>query len=178
MTDLLPITPPPPEDPLRVRGTLGQILNAVEDAERLTRAGAAIRAGLIDDARMFAELLVGVDPGFADREGWTPDVRGRRELVFDLAARLRIPERSAENLVGESKMLVWHLASTLGYLREGYIEYGHAQVMIDVCAGLDGEVLRGFEIELLSHAIELTVPKFRSLARRLREAMDPRTRAR
>ncbi|GAB2464800.1 hypothetical protein HD599_000064 [Conyzicola lurida] len=175
MTDLLPITPPPPPDPFRPLGTLGQILNAVEEADRLARAATAIRAGLIDDARMFAELLVGLDPEVTERDGWTPDVRGRRELVFDLAARLRIPERSAENLVGESKVLVWSLASTLGYLREGYIEYGHAKVIIEVCGGLKDEVQRGFEIELLGHAIELTVPKFKALARRLREALDPHT---
>jgi len=163
-----------------LRGSLGGVLDTVESVDRIQGATAAARAELIDAARRTSEALAvetasSGAPGSLGSEphGWNAAVRARRELAFDLAARLRIPERTAETLIGESQRLVQSLPDTHKALGAGEISYRHAQIIIDQTAGLSDIVTTEFEKVVLPRAKELTVAKFKQDARKKREALDP-----
>jgi len=160
-----------------LRASLGGVLDTVESVDRIQGATAAARAELIDAARRTSEALAleGSSAGALGSEphGWNAAVRARRELVFDLAVRLRIPERTAETLIGESERLVQRLPATHRALGAGEISYRHAQIIIDQTAGLSDVVTSEFEKVVLPRAKELTVSKFKHDARKKREALDP-----
>jgi len=160
-----------------LRASLGGVLDTVESVDRIQGATAAARAELIDAARRTSEALA-VETGSSgalgtEPHGWNAAVRARRELAFDLAARLRIPERTAETLIGESERLVHSLPDTHTALGAGEISYRHAQIIIDQTAGLSDIVTSEFEKVVLPRAKELTVSKFKHDARKKREALDP-----
>jgi hypothetical protein len=171
--------PPGAEAPrlAMLRGSLGGVLDTVEAVDRIAGATAAARAELIDAARRTSEAIAAEDPHGgpvgSEPHGWNAAVRARRELAFDLAARLRIPERTAETLIGESQRLVQALPDTHKALGAGEISYRHAQAIIDQTAGLSEIVIAEFEKVVLPRAKELTVSKFKNDARKKREALDP-----
>jgi hypothetical protein len=175
--------PPGAEAPrlAMLRGSLGGVLDTVESVDRIAGATAAARAELIDAARRCSEAIAaesgagGGSAGLVGSEphGWDAAVRARRELTFDLAARLRIPERTAETLIGESQRLVQSLPETHRALGAGEISYRHVQAIVDQTAGLSDLVTAEFERTVLPRAKELTVSKFKNDARKKREALDP-----
>ena len=183
MTDLIDVGPAAAGDAgsraewLRV--SLGGVLDSVEQTDRIAGATAAARAELIDAARRTSEAIAaeGSEPGGlgSEPEGWNAATRARRELIFDLAARLRLPERTAERLIAESRRLVNALPVTKEALGAGEISYRHAQVIIDETAGLSDSVTAEFEREVLPKAKELTVTKFKAAARKKRESLHPDT---
>jgi hypothetical protein len=167
-----------------LRASLGAVLDSVEQAERIAGVTAAARAELIDAARRTSEAVAAEDsiPGEhgsgalgSEPEGWNAATRARRELVFDLAVRLHIPERTAERLIAESKRLVGSLPETKEALGAGEISYRHVQVIVDETAGLSDIVSAEFEKQVLPKARELTVAKFKAAARKKREALHPET---
>ena len=162
-----------------LRASLGGMLDSVEQTDRIAGATAAARAELIDAARRTSEAIAaeGSEPGGlgSEPEGWNAATRARRELIFDLAARLRLPERTAERLIAESRRLVNALPVTKEALGAGEISYRHAQVIIDETAGLSDSVTAAFEREVLPKAKELTVTKFKAAARKKRESLHPDT---
>ncbi|TPX02984.1 DUF222 domain-containing protein, partial [Schumannella luteola] len=60
-----------------------------------------------------------------------------RSRRAELAAALRVPERTAENLLGEARLLVEELPATLAALARGAFSYRHAQALVDELAGLE-----------------------------------------
>ncbi|WP_411701075.1 DUF222 domain-containing protein, partial [Conyzicola sp.] len=132
-----------------LRRTLGGVLDTVETVDRIQGATAAARAELIDAARRTSEAIAAETssggPLGSEPHGWNAAVRARRELTFDLAARLRIPERTAETLIGESQRLVQALPDTHRALGAGEISYRHAQIIVDQTAGLSDTVTTEFE---------------------------------
>jgi hypothetical protein len=155
------------------------VLDSVEQVERIAGATAAARAELIDAARRTSEAVAaeGSIPGKlgSEPQGWNAATRARRELVFDLAVRLRVPERTAERLIAESRRLVGSLPETKEALGAGEISYRHVQVIVDETAGLSDIVAAEFETQVLPKARELTVAKFKAAARKTREALHPET---
>ena len=87
----------------------------------------------------------------------------------ELAAALRLPERSTETLIGESRSLLRELPTTPAALAEGQIRYRHAQVMIDHANALPAETRQTFEESALPFALTLTVSRFNQQARVVRE---------
>jgi len=175
---------------LAVLGTFDDLLSTVESAERIIGASMALRAAQIDQLRLWSEAMsataeaavgtgqhgtgpAGTEPVGTEPHGWTTAVRGRRELVFEVACALRIPERTAERLIWESSRLVHVLTETNDALRDGEISYRHAQVMIDQTSSLPDEASAEFENELLPFATTLTVAKFTAVARKKRESLHP-----
>ena len=183
MTDLIDVGPAAAGDAASraewLRVSLGAVLDSVEQTDSIAGATAAARAELIDAARRTSEAIAaeGSEPGGlgSEPEGWNAATRARRELIFDLAARLRLPERTAERLIAESRRLVNALPVTKEALGAGEISYRHAQVIIDETAGLSDSVTAEFEREVLPKAKELTVTKFKAAARKKRESLHPDT---
>ena len=166
---------------------MGGVLDTVETMDRIAGATAAARAELIDSARLHSLAIAAEGAGISgsgsggggvlgsEPEGWNSVTRARREFVFDIAARLRIPERTAETLIAESERLVHFLRATHTALGAGEISYRHAQVIIDETAGLSEVVTAEFEDLVLPKAKEVTVSKFKQHARKKREALHPET---
>lgn len=160
-------------------GTLDGLLGTVESAERIVAAAMALRAARIDQLRLWSEAMAAVEGGAragvgaGAAVGWTADVRGRRELVFELACALRVPEGTADRLIAESRRLVHELPATLAALRDGEIAYRHAQVMVDQSATLPVEACAAFEEAVLPFAKHLTPAKFTGVARKKRESLHP-----
>lgn len=171
----------PPETPVGIvmRDTLGDLLDTMEAVDQVSGTVAASRAQLIDSARQVSEAMAreqaadGAVRLGSEPHGWEAKVRLKRELIFDIAVRLRVSEPAAERLIAESKRLVHALLPTHAVLATGEISYRHAQVIIDESYGMDDPLATELEAVLLPAAKELTVAKFKEFARKLRERLHP-----
>lgn len=94
-------------------------------------------------------------------------------MVTELAAALRLPERTVEALVADSTTLFPRLPVTVAALQEGRVSWRHAQVMTDQIGFLPEEAIPAYEDALIPFAEVLTVAKFERKARVLRERMHP-----
>ena len=154
--------------------TMGELIDDVVEADRVIARAAATRAALIDQARSWSEATASLMPIDASPvRRWSTARVARRSLVSELAAALRLPERSTETLIEESRSLLRELPATLAALTEGQISYRHAQVMIDHANSLPAESRRVFEESALPFALKLTVSRFEHRARILRERVHP-----
>ena len=150
--------------------TLGELVDSIAALDRMAAAIAAHKAELVEQARQWSVVA---ETSIPPASGWSPEVRARRVLITELACALRIPERAAENLVGQSQMLVNDLPLTLRALGTGAITWRHATVMVDHANSLDTEAAGAFEAAVVSYAASLTVAKFDRKARLYRERMHP-----
>lgn len=152
--------------------TLGSLVDSIEAIDRMINSLEARKVELIDQARQWSEVAQ-VASSTSDDHGWSPEVRARRELVAELACVLRIPERTAENLVAHSRTLVHDLPTTLATLSEGGISLRHALVLVDETYTIPDHAVLAFEAAALPHAQRLTVSKFTRKAKCLRERLHP-----
>jgi hypothetical protein len=79
--------------------TLSTLVEATEGATRVIATAMAMRAQLVEQARMFSEVAAAADPNTE------PEHREmlRRAFRAELAAALRMPERAIETLLHESE---------------------------------------------------------------------------
>ena len=96
-----------------------------------------------------------------------------RAARAELACALRLPERAAETLAGEARVLARHLPATLRALAAGVFSYRHAQALIDETADLDDADRTAVERVALGTAGTTSAARFRRHVRRLRERRDP-----
>lgn len=155
-----------------MRDALGGLIDNIASIERLKTALEANQAELIEQARQWAEVIE-VTSGVPDSSGWSAEVRSRRVVVTEIATALRIPERTAENLVAESRELVHDLPATFDALANGSISRRHASKLIDHARSLPSGGLAQFEEVVLPHAERLTVAQFDRKARQVRERTHP-----
>lgn len=122
-----------------------------------------------------AEALVAFDKAF--RAAYPPEAAALEERAesAELACALRVPERTAQNLLGEAAALTRDLPATLARLAAGEFSYRHAQVLIDETAGLEPEDREAIERVSLGRAGVTTVAQFRRRVRTLRERRAPET---
>ncbi len=156
--------------------SIGDLVDTVASVDRSMAAMAAVRARLIDRAREWSEFRAAVaEPRSSSRVGWDPATVARRELVTELACALRLPERTTENLIAESRALLHDLPATYSALSDGEIGYRHARIVIDHADSLPEEARSSFERAALPFARTLTAAKFDRKARLLRERAHPET---
>ena len=157
--------------PAAAQETLGLMIDGLSGTDRHIAWTMACRAEQIDQARRWSEITSSTTAPMDSR--WDADTIARRALVSELACPLRIPERTAETLIGESKALVHELHQTMAALKEGDISYRHASVLIGHASSLPAQTRPGFEAAVLPHARKLTVSKFDRKARAVRERTHP-----
>ena len=153
--------------------TLGDLIDSIAVLDRMEASIAAQKAELIDQARQWNEL-VETSTASPDDRGWNAEVRARRVLATELACALRIPERSAESLIAESRALLTELPATFHALSEGSISWRHARAMVDHAGSIPSSQAAVFEAAVLPFAKTLTVAKFDRKARVERERVHPR----
>ena len=160
---------------------LSAAVDRIVAVDREAAAVAARRAVLVEQARLLGEadaVASRAEASAAGRKprsesGWTPEVTAWRELVAEIACALRLPERSAETLIANSRALVNDLPVTHAALSAGEISYRHAEKLIDHAGSLPVSAQAGFEDAVLPFARELTVAKFDKKARVIRERIHP-----
>jgi hypothetical protein len=152
---------------------LGTRFDAIVAAEREIAAACARRAALVDEARRFSEATAMNRAGPGGR--WPAAMVAQREFLSELAVTLRVPQRTAENLIAESRALADELPATRAALQTGEISYRHAQVLIGQAWTVPPAGKPAFEAALLRSAGHLTASKLKYKARVLRERLYPET---
>ena len=160
--------------------TLGRHFDAIRETQAESARVAARLAEQVDEARRYAEAAAreaardgtSAPPG-APRARWDAAMVAEREFVTELACTLRLPVRSAETLITESRTLMHELPATRAALQDGAITYRHAQAILNQAWSLPVEALTGFEEALLEFAPHLTVSNLKHRARVMRERLHP-----
>jgi hypothetical protein len=149
----------------------GALFDAIAAAERAIAQAFAARAELVDQARRYSAATPARETG----SRWDAGMVARREFVSELACTLRLPERTAENLIAESRALAEDLPATREALQNGQISYRQAQTLIGQAWTVPGNARAAFEAALLPAAANLTAAKLKHKARLLRERLHPET---
>ncbi|MDJ0323310.1 DUF222 domain-containing protein [Cryobacterium sp. PH31-AA6] len=152
---------------------LGSRFDAIAAAEREIASACARRAALVDEARRFSEATAASRAVPGGR--WPAETVAQREFVSELALTLRLPQRTAENLIEDSRALAEELPATRAALQTGEISYRHAQVLIGQAWRVPSAAKAAFEAALLRSAGHLTASKLKYKARVLRERLHPET---
>jgi hypothetical protein len=154
---------------------LNDALNDDRDAAR----AAARRARNLDSARQHGERAVmmsetGTDPG-PNFLNWSKSDIAYREFVPQVACKLRISEKAAEDLVTTARSLVQDLPDTLALLEAGETTYRHAESMVRHSYALSTEHLAQYEEILIPFAKTLTPAAFDNKARQVADSFkdDP-----
>ncbi|WP_166789171.1 HNH endonuclease signature motif containing protein [Cryobacterium sp. TmT2-59] len=106
---------------------------------------------------------------------WDAREVAEREFSSELACTIRVPQRTAENLVAESRALAVDLPATRAALASGEISYRHAQVVVNQAWSVPAEGRAKFEAAVLKSASTMTASKLKYRARVLRERWHPET---
>ncbi|TFC47698.1 DUF222 domain-containing protein [Cryobacterium sp. TMT2-17-1] len=173
------------------RERLGRHFDAIRETQADAARVDARLAEQVDQARRFAEALArnaaraaedkaregppavaGVATGMP-RTRWHAAQVAEREFVTELSCTLRLPVRSTETLIAESRTLINELPGTRAALQDGSITYRHAQAIMNQAWSLHAEALAGFEETLLKSAPHLTVANLKNEARIMRERLHP-----
>ncbi|HSP52103.1 MAG TPA: DUF222 domain-containing protein [Cryobacterium sp.] len=162
--------------------TLGRHFDAIRETQAEAARVDARLAEQVDEARRFAEDVArdaARDPEKIAQVAHVPQARwdaamiAEREFVTELACTLRLPVRSAETLIAESRTLLHELPATRAALQDGSITYRHAQAIMNQAWSLPADALAGFEQALLRSAPHLTVSNLKHRARVMRERLHP-----
>ncbi|MDQ1581144.1 MAG: hypothetical protein QOD05_1919 [Microbacteriaceae bacterium] len=157
--------------PATVADTVSGMVDAVVDLDRMISSIRGMQAQLLDQARRASGLgSIGTSREAAGGRGIE-----LRSLRAELAAALKIPERTAETQLVVSEALVHDLPDTLVALTAGEISYRHAQILVDHAALLDSATRAALEAMALPSARNLTAAKFERKIRSLREHANPDT---
>ena len=143
---------------------VSELIDMAAGIDRTIAGLMALRAQVVEKATAWNES--------AAPEGLSKEMQFR-SFRAELACALRVPERTAENLMATSRSLVKDMPDTLAALLKGRISYRHAQVMVDNTLLLEPEVRAGIEQAALPYAEKLTVSKFERKVRTLRERSAP-----
>jgi len=139
--------------------------------ERLIAYAQAGKADAINES--YTRALAVAETGKATKDRWDGKYAAERGYVLELACALRIPEATAQGVISDSQCLAQALPLTRKALLNGEISQRHARRMIDHVASIPALAQRDFEAALLPFAKDLTVAKFDTKARKVRERLHP-----
>ncbi|MDQ1573878.1 MAG: hypothetical protein QOH44_1437 [Actinomycetota bacterium] len=159
---------------------LGSLVDEVVEAEFVIGLAMARRAKAIERASKYSEGIAASQP---TSRSTPPSAKStaasrdmaRRSFVAEMAAALRIPDRTADRLIQTSHTLVSELPSTLTALGDGRLSYRHAQILADNTYSLDPASVRELESRMLGVAEKKTPSQFERSVRRTRERLHPET---
>ncbi|MDQ1575613.1 MAG: hypothetical protein QOH55_763 [Microbacteriaceae bacterium] len=180
MIDLLdrsPAAPPtaPPTPPTLaavVADSVSEMIEVFVELDRMASGIRGLQVQLLDQTRRVSGLGSSSSSARSRVDSQSMEWRALRA---ELATALKIPERTAENLLAVSGSLVQNLPDTLAALTAGEISYRHAQIMVDHTGGLDDPTRTALETAALPYARTLTAAKFERKIRTLRERANPET---
>jgi hypothetical protein len=144
---------------------LGDALDEVLSADRAEREARGRK--LVAVVKAHAEQVSGIAVG--DR------MLANRSFRAQIAALLRVSEKTAENLIGYSLTLSSCFPSTLEALGRGEISWQHATVIVDELGGLHEGLRAQLESAALERAGSVTPNKLGRMVRLARETRRPET---
>jgi len=153
---------------------LGEHFEAIAEAELAIAVAFARRAELVEAGRRFGQARANAAARLPGSR-WDAAEVAEREFVSELACTIRVPRRTAENLIAESRALAGELPATRAALEAGEISYQHAKVVINQAWSVPDEAKAAFEVEVLRSAGTVTASKLKYRARLLRERLHPET---
>jgi Domain of unknown function (DUF222) len=153
---------------------LGSLVDGLVEIERMKSKAAGYQVEQVYQLVKYAETHVAVTTSHGMRS-WSQAATARRTAVSEVAAALRIPERTAEGLIEDARMLTERLPLTLAGLSAGDFSYRHAKAVVAQARTLPDELHATFETAVVPFASKLTFSKFDLKARTTRERMDPAT---
>ena len=153
---------------------LGGLVDGLVGLERSANRVAAWKVEQVYELSRFTELNTDVTTSHGMRP-WSQAATARRTAISEAAAALRIPERSAETLIEESRMLMERLPLTMAGLQAGDFSFRHAKAIVTHATSLPDELHAAFEAAVVPAASTLTFSKFDQRARKTRERMDAST---
>jgi hypothetical protein len=157
-------------------GPAGESLGVLDASLECLKELAALRAWVdAQEAKVVARIAgaaAGVVAGLGDT-GVVGKERAASLAAAEVAVALRVPERTAAQVVEQSRMLVEDFPATLVSLELGCFSRRHAVTVVQECCGIPVSEVPGFEAELLGVAGSTTVARLRDKARRLRERLHP-----
>jgi Domain of unknown function (DUF222) len=159
---------------IAVDDALGSLVDGLVETERISARVAAWRVEQVDQIGRFTELNTAVTTSHGMCP-WSQAAIARRTAVSEVAAALRIPERSAETLIEECRMLMERLPQTTAGLIAGDFSYRHAKSIVAHAQSLPDDLHVTFEKAVVPSASRLTFSKFEQKARTTRERMDAAT---
>jgi Domain of unknown function (DUF222) len=157
-----------------VDSALGGLVDGLVGLERSAARLAAWKVEQVDQLRRTAELTIEVTTSRGMR-AWSQKATARRTAVSEVALALRLPERSAEALIEDARMLMGRLPATMAGLRAGDFSFRHAKAVVAHARSLPDGLHAEFEAALVPSASVLTFSKFDQKARMTRERMDAAT---
>jgi hypothetical protein len=153
---------------------LGSLVDGLVEIERLKSKAAGYQVEQVYQLVKYAETHVAVTTSHGMRS-WSQAATARRTAVSEVAAALRVPERTAEGLIEDARMLTERLPLTLAGLAAGDFSYRHAKAVVAHARTLPDGLHAAFEAAVIEFAPRLTFSKFDLKARTMRERMDPST---
>ena len=163
---------PESRSPYAIRqDTLGTLIDDIVQEDFMSGRVLAHRAQAIERARYFNEET-------ARELGGSGSIASRldmaeRSFASELGAAMRIPDRTARNLIETSRVLVNQLRETLTALDEGRLSYRHAQVLVHESALLSPDAVLRLEAAVLPSALKMTPSQFERKVRTTRERLEP-----
>ena len=174
---------PPAKDFLIARGEcidritdLDRTIKALQGqrAEELARAQ-RLALTSVADAATTANLRTG--GRFGSGGGSRAQELEMRCLQLEIASALHLPERTVARMLETCTVLTERLRPTLTALKDGLIDFRHAQAMVNEIDGLTDRETDALEAVALPFAFRLTAAKFTHKVRELREERAPETAA-
>ncbi|NJC23755.1 hypothetical protein BJ994_002831 [Arthrobacter pigmenti] len=146
---------------------LPDALDLIRAADRLTSWAAAQSAALL--AQVFHQM----HGHEVFRTGLDRPGTGFTLAAQEIAPLLRVPGRTAQQMLSEALTLCEDLSATWEALESGTLSPAQAQVIVQESGSIPTEAMPGYEEEVLDTAAGLTRPKLAQRCRRLREELHP-----
>lgn len=137
---------------------------------------ASLRAWLdAQEAKLLTRVTELVVGGLAQQGygGPVAEEYGESLAAAEVGATLRMPDRTATQLIKQAQLLVDHFPATVEALQLGRISRRHAIVVAQECCDVPQQEVPEFEEQLLDIARGTTAAKLGHRARRLREELHP-----
>jgi hypothetical protein len=164
--DSLPVADPLPSERSMLRG----LIQSLVDSEAQISAARAHQAMLFTSITEVIELQTRrlPDAGRKDRE------MPLREALSELAAALRVTERTVQRRMSDGTSLFLRFMATCVAMSQGRISPAHAAVILEAGSEIDDDEARAqFELSALDVAEIETVGRLRSVVRTIAEEVQP-----
>ncbi len=104
---------------------------------------------------------------------YLPDSETERRIAGEVSLTLTTTHGQAEELVWLAETLPERLPATWAALRHGHIDYDRAKIMCDALGGLDLDLARGLDAQLVGDAVDSTRTVLRRKVTKAVKAADP-----
>lgn len=164
--DALPVMDPVPSERVMMR----DLIESLVDSEAEIGAIRARQAMLYTAITEVIELQTKRLPDAARKDREMP----LREALSELAASLRVTERTVQRRMSDGTTLLMRFTRTCAALSQGRISPAHAAVILETGSEIDDDEARAaFEMSALDVAEIETAGRLRSVVRSLAEALQP-----